>query len=123
MNQNVLPAPGVLSTPIVPPIISTSRLEIASPRPVPPYLRVVELSACEKDWNNRSRASGPMPIPVSVMANRISASWPVSSTTLLRTTISPRSVNFTALPARFVRTCRRRPGSPPVQLGRLASGR
>ena len=49
-NQNVEPAPGVLSTPIRPPISSTSCLEIARPRPVPPYLRVVEASA----WRERS---------------------------------------------------------------------
>ncbi len=35
-NQNRLPEPGVLTTPIRPPISSTSRFEIASPRPVPP---------------------------------------------------------------------------------------
>ena len=46
VNQNVLPSPGLLSTPISPPISSTSRCEIASPRPVPPYRRVVEPSAC-----------------------------------------------------------------------------
>ena len=39
-----------------PPISSASRLLIARPRPVPPYLRVVDESACENDWNSR-----PMP--------------------------------------------------------------
>ena len=34
------------STHIAPPISSTSCLDIASPNPVPPYLRVVEASAC-----------------------------------------------------------------------------
>ena len=33
VNQNVLPLPGVLSTPIRPPISSTKRLQIASPKP------------------------------------------------------------------------------------------
>ena len=47
MKVKVLPFPGSLSTSIDPSIISTSVLEIASPRPVPPYLRDVELSACE----------------------------------------------------------------------------
>ena len=37
--------------PICPCINSTSRLQIESPSPVPPYLRAVELSACEKAWN------------------------------------------------------------------------
>ena len=65
MNQNVLPRPGVLSTPISPDISSIRRFEMARPRPVPPYLRAVEASACEKGWNRRWRASGAMPIPVS----------------------------------------------------------
>jgi len=37
LNQNLLPAPGALSTPISPPINSTMRLQIASPRPLPPW--------------------------------------------------------------------------------------
>ncbi len=36
VNQNRLPTPTVLSTPIVPPSASTSCLEIARPSPVPP---------------------------------------------------------------------------------------
>jgi len=44
VNQKVEPWPGRLSTPIEPPINSTSCLEIAKPSPVPPYLRVVEAS-------------------------------------------------------------------------------
>ena len=46
MKWNVLPRPDSLSTQMRPPISSTSCGEMASPRPVPPYLRVVELSAC-----------------------------------------------------------------------------
>ena len=44
---NTEPLPGSLSTVMSPPIIWQKRLLIASPRPVPPYLRVVEASACE----------------------------------------------------------------------------
>jgi len=47
-NDEPLAGPA-LSTHIVPPISSESRLLIARPSPVPPYLRVVELSACEND--------------------------------------------------------------------------
>ena len=65
VNQKVEPLPGSLSTPISPPICSTSCLQIASPRPVPPYLRVVEPSACTKAWKSLSCASGGMPMPVS----------------------------------------------------------
>ena len=46
------PGPA-LSAHIVPPISSASRLLMARPRPVPPYLRVVELSAWLKLWNRR----------------------------------------------------------------------
>ena len=51
MKWKVEPLPGVpsLSTQIVPPISSTSRLLIASPRPVPPYVRAVEASTWLKD--------------------------------------------------------------------------
>ena len=46
VNQKVLPWPRVLSTPTVPPIRLASCLVMAKPRPVPPYWRVVVLSAC-----------------------------------------------------------------------------
>ena len=65
VNQKVLPPPGGLSTQIVPPISSTSCCEIARPRPVPPYLRVVEPSAWVKAWKSAPRFSGGMPMPVS----------------------------------------------------------
>ena len=44
VNQKVLPRPGVLSTPMVPPIISTRCLESASPIPLPPNARLGVLS-------------------------------------------------------------------------------
>ena len=44
---NVLPAPGSLVTSMSPPIMRHSRRLMARPRPVPPYFRVVELSAWE----------------------------------------------------------------------------
>src|SRR6516164_5280648 len=46
VNANVEPWPGCDSTQIRPPCISMIRLEIASPKPVPPFLRVIALSAC-----------------------------------------------------------------------------
>ncbi len=48
VKKNVLPLPGSLSTHILPPIISTSCLQIARPSPVPPYLREI----CESAWVN-----------------------------------------------------------------------
>ena len=46
VKENVEPFPTAESTQIRPPCISMMRLEIASPKPVPPFLRVIELSAC-----------------------------------------------------------------------------
>ena len=42
------PRPFPASTSTEPPIIAASCLQMASPRPVPPYFRVVEASACTK---------------------------------------------------------------------------
>src|SRR5262249_38312218 len=49
VKENVEPWPGCDSTQILPPCISMMRLDIASPKPVPPFLRVMALSAC---WNS-----------------------------------------------------------------------
>src|SRR4029077_5091805 len=46
VKQNVEPWPTFDSTQILPPCIPMMRLDIASPRPVPPFLRVIALSAC-----------------------------------------------------------------------------
>ena len=46
------PWPGSLSTPTSPPIIWQNRRVIASPSPVPPYLRVVDASAWVNAWNS-----------------------------------------------------------------------
>ena len=71
---NVEPRPSSLVRWMSPPIICAKRRLIASPRPVPPYLRVVEGSACVNDWNSRRCCSGVMPMPVSVTANSIHGS-------------------------------------------------
>jgi len=55
-----VPSPGVDSTSIVPPINSTSRFEIARPRPVPPKLRLIEASARLNDENRRGSWSGAL---------------------------------------------------------------
>ena len=62
---NVLPLPTALSRRYRPFIKRTSWAEIASPRPVPPKGRVVELSACTKGRKIASCFSGGMPMPVS----------------------------------------------------------
>ena len=51
--------------PDLPPIRATRLREIARPSPVPPYLRVVEPSACTKGSKILATASGRMPTPVS----------------------------------------------------------
>src|SRR3984893_15502345 len=51
-----------------PPIIWQNLRLITRPRPVPPYFRVVDASACENSWNNLTICSGVMPMPVSATA-------------------------------------------------------
>ena len=65
LNVKVVPTPGLLCTPMAPPINPTRRFAMASPRPVPPYLRAIEPSACSKDSKMRSSLPTGMPMPVS----------------------------------------------------------
>ena len=113
-NQNVEPLPGVESTPMRPPIRVMMRLQIASPRPVPPKVRVVEASACEKAWNSCSAASVEMPMPVSRTSKRSWLRVRVSPRRLMCTLTLPRSVNLIALLTRLVSTWRSRTGSPRI---------
>src|SRR5438034_2335983 len=106
-NQKVLPVPGVLMTPIAPPIASISRLEIASPKPVPPKRRLMLASPCENSLNSRPLAESGMPIPVSVTANRRRGS-PLSWLPPTRRRTEPWGVNLTALLNRLSRTWRMR---------------
>ncbi len=53
---------------------------MARPRPVPPYLRVVDPSACVNGWKIRSWASGEIPIPESPTSNRRLVPWLRAST-------------------------------------------
>ena len=50
-NLNVLPLPGRLCTVMLPPISSTSRRQIAKPRPLPPNRREIEPSIWVNSWN------------------------------------------------------------------------
>ena len=101
VNQKVEPWPSRLSTPIVPPIISTSCLQIASPSPVPPYLRVVDASAWTNGANSAATWSGRIPIPVSVTVKRtVAAPSRLALAAPLPDVTSPRSVNLMALPSR-----------------------
>ncbi len=86
---------------------------IASPRPVPPYLRVVELSACSKALNRagacaRGRCRCPCPPPRSARST-LSAG---SSQRGRAGRCCRAAVNLTALLAKLSRAWRSRVGSP-----------
>ena len=113
VKTKVEPVPGPwLCTRIEPPISSARRWLMARPRPVPPNLRVMLESACEKDWNSRLMPSGDRPMPVS-RTQKLSAVRPgAPGSPRTVSTTSPASVNFTALLSRFSRICRTRARSP-----------
>ena len=71
-----------------------------SPNPVPPYLRVVLVSACWNSSKMRPIASSVMPMPVSVTAT---ARRPAS--VRADTVIVPLCVNLAALPSRLMTIC------------------
>ncbi len=77
------------------------------PKPVPPKRRVVDWSACVKLSKMRACASGAIPIPVSRIENFSRAPVSDSDCADTCTVTLPRSVNFTALPARLMRIWRR----------------
>ena len=110
--MKTLPSPGVLCTDSLPPSSCARSREIDRPRPVPPYLRVIELSAWLKAWNRWGSRSGGMPMPVSVTVNfsRILPSGAPSSLASIRT--EPCCVNLMALLIRFEAICCKRCGSP-----------
>src|SRR5688572_2598307 len=73
----VLPWPSSLATVICPPILATNSRQIDSPRPVPPYLRLVLPSACWKASKMIFCCSTVIPIPVSTTL--IAIAWLASS--------------------------------------------
>ena len=116
-NQKREPRSASLSKPISPAIRSTSCLEIARPRPVPPKRLAMEPSAWVNDWKISLFFSAGTPMPESVTESwsqvvPSALSWPEGACVVVtRTITSPRSVNFTAFPARFTRIWRRRASS------------
>jgi len=103
------------STPIPPPCSSTSRLQIASPRPRPPYPSAAVRSDCRNSSKMATCSSGGMPSPVSCTVTRTCPPVAVAA----RVTC-PWLVNLIALLTRFNATCRRRARSPHT-LGRLSA--
>ena len=71
--MKVLPTSGVLCTAISPPSTRAYSRLMVSPSPVPPYLRVIDVSACWKASKILSSCSDGMPMPVSETANAITA--------------------------------------------------
>ncbi len=118
VKQKLAPAPGALSTVMRPPMRSTMRCEMASPSPVPPCRRVAPPSACSNSWKMRACASGAIPMPVSRTRN-VTVSGALPGSTVTET--PPVSVNFTALPARFISTWRNRAPSPTTSAGSRSS--
>src|SRR5215469_11103592 len=116
-NVNVLPTLGALRNWISPPNrLDNSRL-IARPRPVPPYLRLVEASACWKASKISFCFSAGMPMPVSETSKTTTdAVWlrigwfgdQPSFTTATERLTCPWEVNLNALDSRFFKTCWRR---------------
>ena len=90
-----------------------SSRQMASPSPLPPKRRLVDSSA----WVNGSKilpmvaASIPMPVSPTEIST-LARSAVVAARTSARTSTSPRAVNLTALPIRFIRICRTRSASP-----------
>ena len=99
-----IPRLAGLSTQMRPPIISTSCEAMVNPRPVPPYLRVVNDSACVNAANTAACRSLGIPMPVSLTATCRQTSSSVPDSVATVTTISPASVNLIALPTRLTMT-------------------
>ncbi len=121
VNQKRLPCPASLSTPISPPISSTSRLLMLRPSPVPPYLRVVEASACWKASKMPPTCSGVRPMPVSRTTTLSSTACAKFCASATCTCTLPRAVNLMALPIRLLSTWPRRSGSPSSSSGTCGS--
>ena len=103
-SVNTDPSPTVEDTSMRPPSMRASSLEIDSPSPVPPYLRLVVPSAC---WNASkiiSSLPAGMPMPVSRTANAMNPALSAPDRLTCRVT-PPVSVNFTALANRLRNTC------------------
>ena len=86
--------------------------QMESPRPVPPYSRVVEPSAWRKAAKIASSLSATMPMPVSRTVTCRSRPAAFTPSAKRASSTSPARVNLTALSIRLTSTWRKRPGSP-----------
>ncbi len=102
IRLKVEPLPGSETTLISPPS-SRARLRLMlKPSPVPPYCRVVLLSACWNSLKIRGMASGLIPMPVSSTSMRSRS----SPSRLADTKICPSGVNLAALLNKLSTICR-----------------
>ncbi len=79
-TMKVAPSPATESTATLPPMRSTSMRVMYRPRPVPPWVRRSEPSACENFSNMRARNFGSMPGPRSRTLTLTTASVQASTT-------------------------------------------
>ena len=120
-KAKTLPLSTLLVTQMRPPISSTRRLEMVSPRPEPPNRRVVDESAWVKRSKTRASLSPEMPMPVSVTVNRRAVGTAASSSRSTFRETSPVAVNLIALPSKLSSTWRSRVGSPTRSLRTLGA--
>ena len=109
--SKVEPWPGVERQVMVPPINAAREREMVSPRPAPPYCRVMESSPCSKRLKSRAPRSGVNPQPVS-LTRKVTCVASSSSSAMTSSLTSPASVNLTALLSRLARIWRTRRLSP-----------
>jgi len=107
-SVNTLPLPWHDVTLKDPPSMCASADEILRPKPVPPYSRVIEWSACVNASKICPISSSVIPIPESVTL-RLRRCSPSSYETSMRT--SPSDVNLIAFEMRLNMIWRRRTGS------------
>ena len=102
--ENTDPTPFSLDTVTPPPINSANLLLIGRPRPVPPCVAEVDLSACSYSSKTFATPSSLMPSPSSVTLNSI-----ISTSSFMKAVTSkvtkPLLVNLKALLKKFVTHC------------------
>ncbi len=100
----LLPRPCWLATSTSPPSRSAKALVRDRPSPVPPNLRVVELSACWKRWNSLSSCSGGhADACIGHAKDDTLVLPPAIRRATPQSVMVPPSVNFAALPSRLSR--------------------
>ncbi len=103
-KKKVVPTSTLEVKPRLPSIRSTIAFEMARPRPVPPFWRVSDESACENFWKMRWRNSSGIPGPLSLTSTRTRPACRPSSTS----TVPCAGENLMALDSRLVITWSRR---------------